>query len=370
MRIKYSDYVDYEKLDPIKRLALEIFEPTLIYPERLDIKIIPETLGQTAVGFDFSGICDSDFFLVSNVEGLGTKNLIADVMYKETKNPNLYLGLGQDPAAMSLNDLVCLGADPFVYNDIITCGNSEWFKDLERVRQLLTGYRIAADLGGFAIPQGETPELKGVVYPETLDLAGSSSGIIRPKSRMIIGNKIREGDRIYGLVSSGIHANGLSKARGIAGKLPDGFFTKLENGRTLGEELLTPTTIYARPVMTMFDEGIDVHYLQPITGHGWKKIARAKGPFDYVVENIPEPPLIFRELTRLSEQTGFDVSDRENYYVWNMGIGYVVIAPMEFERNIRRVCSEYGIDVHDLGYVTKGERRVLLRPKDIIYVTD
>jgi len=80
--------------------------------------------------------------------------------------------------------------------------------------------------------------------------------------------------------------------------------------------------------------------------------------------------VIFRELIRLGEQTGFDITDRENYYVWNMGVGYVVIAPGEYEKDITRICNEYEIDVHNLGYVTKGERRVLLQPKDIVYTAD
>ncbi|MEM5834802.1 MAG: AIR synthase-related protein [Candidatus Aenigmatarchaeota archaeon] len=378
MGIKYSDFVDYRKLDSLKKMALEIFEPTLKYPERLGLRLLPESLGQTAPIFEPVGIKDSDFLIVGpNVEGLGTKNLVADCMYSEIVEKKriaenldvkkLYRCIGQDTAAMSVNDVLAVGADPYVYCDIIACGKASWFDDLERTRELLLGYRQAADIGQFAIPQGETPELPGIVNSETLDLAGASCGLVRPKSRYITGEKIEEGDIIYGLASSGIHANGLSKARKIAEKLPEGFFTELSNGKTLGEELLTPTHIYSRLVMELF-EFIDIHFLQPITGHGWKKIMRARKPFTYVIENVPEPPLIFQELIEFGKKYGFDVSDFENYQVWNMGVGYIIIGPKFDVDAIRKVVRrKSNIEVYELGYVKKGEKQVIIKPKNIVY---
>ncbi|MDI6806329.1 MAG: AIR synthase-related protein [Candidatus Aenigmarchaeota archaeon] len=371
MTIRYSDFVNYSKLDPVKRMALELFEATLIYPERLGIKILPQTLGETAIGFDFSGIGDTDFSVVTNVEGLGTKNLIADAMYKETKDAKVYTSPGQDAVAMSINDLVALGADPFAYSDMISCGASTWFDDLERTRELLMGYRIAADTAKIAIPQGETPELRGIINPDTLDLNGASIGLVRPKSRLVMEEKISENDVIYGLASSGIHANGLSKARKIAEKLHDGFFTKLQNGKTLGEELLTPTRIYARAIIEIFEDGVDVHYLQPITGHGWEKIARAKSSFTYRIENVPEPPLIFQQLIDYGKHYGFDVSNRENYHVWNMGVGYIIIAPSVSGNHIAMITKKHGIETYELGKVEKGPRQVIMpfeeNGKPVIY---
>ncbi len=376
MPIKYSAFVDYSKLDPVKIEALKLFGPTLDFPERLGISIVPETLGEAAVAFDLGG----DFLLAANVEGLGTKNRIADKMYSEVfvekkrvaegmNVKGLFRGLGQDTVAMSVNDLTSIGADPFAYFDIISCGNSEWFKDEERLRELLQGYRDAADFCQLAIPQGETPELRDVVNPDTLDLAGSSLGLIRPKGRLILGRNIQEGDVIYGLDSSGIHSNGLTKARKIAERLPDGFFTKLANGRTLGEELLVPTYLYSPQIRRIFEASIDVHYLQPITGHGWEKIARYRGKeFTYVITSVPKPPLIFQELIRLAKKLNalesdpdkkFDVSDRENHFTWNMGVGYVLIAPEGQHDAIRRA-THYDLGVYEIGHVESGPRQVVM----------
>jgi len=389
--IKYSDFVDYSKLDPVKRLALNLFEPTLGYPESRDIRFIPETLGEASPAFDFSELIKKgvEFLLVPNVEGLGTKNKIADAMYKEaTENGTisekraheLYSGLGQDTMAMSVNDSLSIGADVFAYCDIITCGNSKWFDDRGRIEALLKGYRTAADIGKIAIPQGETPELRGIVYPDTLDLAGSSLGIIIPKERLVTGKKIAKNDFIIGLESSGIHSNGLTKARAICSKLKDGFFTQVENRKTIGEQLLTPTTIYSQLILPLFDFA-DIHYLQPITGHGWEKICRYRGrPFTYFIEELPEPNKVFENLIELGKDYNkavqkkdqFDLSERENYYTWNMGIGYVIIVPDKDVDEVMETIEKKGVATCLLGYVDEGPRQVVMPfeedGKTVIYV--
>lgn len=366
--LRYSDLVDYGRLDPVKRMALEAFASTFKNPERMRIKVAP--VGETSAVLDF---LDYDFMLAFNIEDLGTKNLIADEMYRQAKRKGsgnaarYYRYIGQDTLAMSVTDLVAVGADPIVYADAIATGESKWFDDVERAKELLNGYRVAAEKAGCAIPQGETPTLSDIVFPETLDLVGSSVGMIKPKERFTYGQKIATGDAIYGLSSGGICANGVSKARAIAGKLNDGYFTKLPNGRTLGEELLTPTPIYARPIIEMFEAEVDLHYISPITGHGWRKMARARFPFTYTIDYVPEPPLVFSALIEQGKKLGFDVSDEENYQVWNMGVFIALIAPKEDEDKITRIGKKHGAEVYKLGRVEKGERQVVIKPKRIVY---
>ncbi|MFH0896717.1 MAG: AIR synthase-related protein, partial [Candidatus Bathyarchaeota archaeon] len=207
-----------------------------------------------------------------------------------------------------------------------------------------------------------------IVHSETLELAGSSIGVIRPKERFTYGQKITEDDVIYGLASGGICANGITKARAIAEKLNEGFFTKLPNGKTLGEELLTPTPIYVKNIIEMFEAGVDLHYISPITGHGWRKISRARFPFTYILENIPEPPPIFSSLVEWGKELGFDVTDKENYQVWNMGVFIVLIAPRMDDNKIFEICEKHKIEAYELGHVEKGERQVVLKPKRVVYI--
>jgi phosphoribosylformylglycinamidine cyclo-ligase len=372
MGIKYSDLVDYERLDPFKRKALEVFSATFKNPERIGIRIA--AIGETAAVLDF---VDYDFMIAFNVEGLGTKNLIADTVWREITEKNrisetieigeYYRFLGQDAIAMAVTDLVAVGADPIAYADHIASGASAWFSDTLRRDELLKGYVTAAELAGCAIPQGETPTLPDIISPETLELSGSSVGIIKPKSRFTYGQRITEGDVIYGLPSQGICANGLSKARKIAEKLEDGYFTRLSNGRTIGRELLTPTPIYVRPIIEMFEAGADLHYISPITGHGWRKIARARFPYTYVVEEVPELPLIFSSLICYGKELGFNVSDFENYQVWNMGVFIAIIAPEEDENLIYEATRRHRVEVFRMGHVSKGRRRVVIKPLDVIY---
>jgi phosphoribosylformylglycinamidine cyclo-ligase len=369
---RYSDIVEYSVLDPVKRKAIETFTSTLAYPERLGI--IVKGVGETAAVLDF---LDYDFMVAFNVEGLGTKNLIADTMYEELKNKldvagevdvsKYYANIGQDALAMAVTDILAVGAEPIAYADVIASGDSSWFRDEERVDALLAGYKMAADLAGCAIPQGETSTLKEIVAPRSLDIAGCAIGIIRPKSRFISGQKLKPGDAIYGLPSNGICANGVSKARMIASRLPEGYFTKLPNGQTLGEALLTPTPIYVRPIITLLEEGIDVHYISPITGHGWRKLSRPRLPLRYVIESLPEPPLVFRSLIELGGKYGFDVSDEENFQVWNMGIFIALMAPREYEDAIASIMDRYGVKLHVLGHVDEGEGEVVIKPNGVVY---
>ena len=368
--MKYSDYVDYSRLNPFKRLAIELFSSTFGNPEGLGIRVVEETLGEAAVAFDF---LDYDFMLGFNVEGLGTKSLIAEEMYAKTRireevdTSAYYRGLGQDNIAMSVNDLVSIGAAPFAYGDILSSGDSSYFDDEDRMEALLTSFREGADQAGVAIPLGETPTLKDILYPEVMDLAGASVGVIRPKGNLVVSSGVREGDTIYGLASSGIHSNGVTLARKIVEGLPDGYFTPLEGGTTIGEELLTPTTIYVKTVIGLLEAGVDVHYLSPITGHAWRKIMRPREPFTYVIEHVPEPPRVFKALMTMSEDQGAPVTQYEAYQTWNMGVGYVVLAPDECEEEIRRICGSEGVECTRLGHVERGVRRVEILPKGLEY---
>lgn len=363
--IKYSKFVDYRRLDPFKRLALETFRSTFKNPEeRLRIRVAP--VGEAAAVLDF---LDYDFMIAFNVEGLGTKNRICDALYQELRvkadigeriGAKAYRFIGQDTVAMSVNDLSSIGADPIAYGDLMPSGDDEWFNDLKRNKELLYGYKIAADLAGCAIPCGETPTLRGIVNPETLVLEGASIGLIRPKSRFTYGQKLTEDDVIYGWESNGIHANGLTKAREIVAKLPEGFLTRLPSGETIGGALLKPTHIYSRLVIRMFEEGVEVHYMQPITGHGWKKIMRARYPFTYFISKMPQPHEEFLFLIEEGAKLGFDVSPSENCQVWNMGLGWVTMAPRDCGDKITEIGEEFNMKTYELGYVEKGPRRVVM----------
>lgn len=361
--MKYFEFVDYSKLDPVKKAAIEKFSPQLDNLKRLGLRIVPETLGESAIAIDFP---KNDFYLAFNVEGLGTKNMIADSMSKDSRGKGVkyYESIGIDTVAMATNDLSSIGADPIVYGDIISSGDSNWFNE-EKAKALLEGYRKAAEELQMAIPCGETPTLKGIVNPETLDLAGAAVGIIKPKENLTVGQDLKDGDLIIGLEASGVHSNGISLIRKTVEALSEGYFTELpESGKIIGEELLTPTRLYSRALIDIIEK-TKVHYMQPITGHGWKKIMRNKKEFSYEINSVPKIPEIF---TFLQEKA--KLPDSEAFYTWNMGIGYVLMAPKESKEAIFRTCEKRKIKAFELGIVKPGGKKVEIKPKNVVFKDD
>ena len=376
--MSYSDIVNYEYLDPVKQFAMELFSPTLSYPERLGLEVNKKSIGEPAAVIrikDPNKVKRIGF----NVEGLGTKNLIAEEMYElrdkvsvanEINITSLFQNIGIDTVAMSALDQLAVYSDIVLYGDIITSGKSSYFIDEntnelnEKTKQLLLGYRKAADEVKFAIVCGETPTLADIVNPNTLDLAGASVGVIHPNASPIGGQNIKEGQRIVGLSSNGLHANGISKVRRLKEKLKDGWFTELPDGSLLGEEVLKPTHIYTRPVVEMLDRGIEISYMGPITGHGWKKIMRPKLSFTYIIQQVPELSPLYQFLIEEGRKNNFNVTNEENYKTWNMGIGWFMIADRVFVDEMRKIAKRYNLTLYDLGYVKKGERKVVMPVKD------
>ncbi len=379
MAMKYSDIVDYDKLDPYKEKCIRRFRDTLVYSQKRGVRILEETLGETAVAIDTG---DPKQYLAFNVEGLGTKNRISETMGDmlrifmivsraygvshgmdiNQKTRQLFSGIGQCGEAASVNDLCGIGALPFLYAPIVATGSSDYLTDPNISDGLIEGFERAASLASTGIPCGETPTLQSVVYANTIDLAGASLGIINPRERLCIGAGLKPGLTIYGVASSGIHCNGLSLARRIVERLPDGFFTKLPSGRMIGEVLLTPTKIYAGLIQALQEEEAEIVYGQPVTGHGFGKIMRKKKDLCYVIEDVPEPQ---EEFKFLQEYGPIDVE--ELYRAFNMNVGFVLIAHHSQGAKIMRAGDRSGNQIFELGPVKRGKRSVKIPSLGIAY---
>ncbi len=214
-----------------------------------------------------------------------------DAMYRLT-GKSYYDQIAQDTVAAIVNDMITLGAIPVSLAMHLAVGISDWFNDKERCNDLILGWQKACTIARCRWGGGETPTLKGVVVPDTVLLSGSAWGVVKPKERLITAN-IQRGDAIILIESSGIHANGLTLARKIAEKLPDGYLTNLDDGRTYGETLLDPTLIYVPLIEDCLNRGISIHYAVNITGHGWRKLMRATQSFTYIIEHLPKQLPIF-----------------------------------------------------------------------------
>lgn len=347
---------DYDTKDPSKKLAQMAARTTGKNLNKVGFSEIAETRGESAYVWGQGNI-----LMAAVVEGLGTKNLVADEMRKVTGRTD-YNVIGHDTVATIINDLVTVGAKPLVVHAYWAIEDNSWLQDQTRMRDFIRGWKGACDLSEAVWGGGETPTLKGIVEKKTVDLGGAAVGIISPKSRLITEKKLRAGDRILLLKSNGINCNGLSLARAVAKRLPKGYATLLSNGKYFGEAILTKTNIYAKLIQNLLDSKIDIHYISNITGHGLRKIMRSRKDYTYIIEKIIKPQEVF-----LFIQSKASLPDDEMYQTFNMGMDFALFLPEKDIAQAQRIVKKEGFSCLDAGYVEKGERQVFIKPKNLVF---
>lgn len=351
-----SSGVRYDIMDPVKKNAQKAALSTAANLKHLGMTEVAASRGESAYVWE-----EKDSYRAFVMEGLGTKNLVADAMQQLT-GKSYYRSIAQDTVAAIINDLIVVGATPQVVNAYFAVGSSEWLNDQTRAKDLVEGFADACNLAGAVWGGGETPTLNGIINEQTIDLGGSAVGVIQPKSRLVLGDKLADGDAIVFIESSGIHTNGLTLARKIASVLKKGFATPLPNGKSFGETLLTPSYIYAKLVNQLFEKAIDIHYMVHITGHGFRKLMRATNPFTYEITDVPKPPAIF---DFIQEHSG--TSDEEMYGNFNMGIGFAIYTPAKHVDTILSVAKNNKLNAWQAGFVKNGQKQVIIGPKEIVF---
>jgi phosphoribosylformylglycinamidine cyclo-ligase len=348
--------VDYAKIDPLKVAAQRAARETGGHLARHGLAEVTASRGESAYVIDMG-----DYYLASITECLGTKVLIADAMRPIT-GKTYFDALAQDTLAMAINDIITVGATPISVQAYWAAGSSEWFDDAARAADLVRGWQAACDRCAVAWGGGETPSLGGVVAPGTIDLAASCIGIVKPKSRLTIADKLAPGNAIVLLASSGIHANGVSLARKVAAETPEGYRAKLSDGRQFGDALLDPTVLYAPVTEALFAAGIVPNYCANITGHGWRKIMRHPGAFTYRFHAIGPVPPVLTYLQRAARLT-----DAEAYGTFNMGAGFALFVDAAEADKAVAVAQAAGVAAWVAGRVEAGEKRVIIAPRDVTF---
>jgi len=348
--------VNYDLIDPLKVAAQRAAAATATHLSGHGFTEVAASRGESAYVVDVG-----PFYIASIVECLGSKALVADEM-AELTGQSYYAGIAQDTIAMSINDLITVGATPLVVQAYWAAGGSDWFGDKLRAKALVDGWKAACDTCGVAWGGGETPALAGIVEGGRIDLASSCTGIVNPKSRLSVGDHLQAGDAIVLLSSSGIHANGLSLARKLVERLPNGYMTPVAPGLSYGEALLAPTTLYSPVTEALAAAGLTVHYSANVTGHGWRKLMRHRADFTYRIRRLAEVPAVLKFLQR---EAGLDA--RGAYATFNMGAGFAVFVPPEDAERTVAVARKAGVDSWIAGSVEAGPRRVVIEPLDIEY---
>lgn len=347
--------VDYKTIDYLKRIAQQAGEKT-VNNLTSNYKEIAESRGESAHVVDVG-----EYYFASVVEGLGTKSLVADEMYRLT-GKTYYDSLAYDTVAMIINDLITVGAKPLTLMAYWAAGSSDWFKDKKRAEDLVSGWAKASHDSGVVWGGGETPVLSEIINKDAIDLAGACFGIINKKKNLCLGEKLQAGDRIILLESSGMHANGLTLARKIAKSLPEGYLTKIDVKKTYGEALLTPTIIYAKLIESLLKNNIDTHYMVNITGHGWRKLMRHQKSLIYRITNLPPVP----EVLKFIVETG-KINNKEAYGNFNMGAGFAIFVPEKDVNKVLKLAESNSIKAYSYGVVEEGEKKIIIEPNSTIF---
>lgn len=296
--------------------------------------------------FDLSALNVKEPVLVSGTDGVGTKLKLAFEMDKHDT-------IGIDAVAMCVNDVLAQGAEPLVFLDYVAVGRNE----PQKIEAIVAGVADGCRQAGCALVGGETAEMPGMYAEGEYDIAGFTVGVVE-KSKLIDGSKVKAGDVLVGIASSGVHSNGFSLVRKV---LSDNCFDlhkaypELSN-KLLGEVLLTPTRIYVKQVLEVI-RNCDVHGISHITGGGFdENIPRIlhEGQGLEIEEGTWEILPVFRFLEKYGK-----VAHREMFNIFNMGIGMVIALDAAEAEKAIAILTEQGEKASVIGRVTDTEGVVI-----------
>ena len=312
---------------------------------------------KTAASFDeiggFGGMISLDLtgipnpVLVSGTDGVGTKLKIAFLMDKHDT-------VGIDCVAMCVNDIICCGAKPLLFLDYIACGKNT----PEKIAEIVSGVAEGCVQSGCDLVGGETAEMPGFYSEDEYDLAGYSTGIV-DKSKVLDKNTEQAGDVLIALPSSGVHSNGFSLVRKVFDIENADLKAPVEElgGKSLGETLLTPTRIYVKPMLALF-EAVKVKAVAHITGGGfYENIPRAlkKG----LSAQIATADVKVLPIFNLIQKAG-NIPEHDMFNTFNMGVGMVaVVAPEDAEKTIETLKAN-GVKAYKLGQLVESDEGVIL----------
>ncbi|MDE5872027.1 MAG: phosphoribosylformylglycinamidine cyclo-ligase [Muribaculaceae bacterium] len=289
--------------------------------------------------FDLASLGYKEPILVSGTDGVGTKLKIAFAVDKHDT-------IGIDAVAMCVNDVLAQGAEPLFFLDYVAVGKNE----PAVVEAIVSGVAEGCRQAGCALIGGETAEMPGMYQPGDYDIAGFTVGAV-DRCNLIDGSKVKTGDVLVGIASSGVHSNGFSLVRKIVADAGLEFDKKYEEtgDKTLGEMLLTPTRIYVKPVLDVI-RNVDVHGVAHITGGGFdENIPRIlhEGQGIEVKEGSWEILPVFRLLEKYGK-----VPHREMFNIFNMGIGMVLALDEKDAAKAIEILEKHGEKATVIGKIT------------------
>ncbi len=287
--------------------------------------------------------------LVSGTDGCGTKVKLAILMDKHDT-------IGIDAVAMCVNDIICCGAKPLFFLDYIACG-----KNIpEKIAEIVSGVAEGCVQSGAALIGGETAEHPGLMPVEDYDLAGFAVGIV-DKKKMVDNKRMKAGDVVIGLASTGIHSNGFSLCRkvfDIDNNNPDLYVAKEElGGKTIAEALLVPTRIYVKSVLALLEQ-VDVKGISHITGGGFYENIPRSIP-NGLGAKIDKSAVKVLPIFDLIAKAG-NVPERDMFNTYNMGVGMSIVVPADQVEKAIEILEANGETAYVIGEIIESDEKVIL----------
>ena len=296
-------------------------------------------------GLNLAGI--EEPVLVSGTDGVGTKLRFAMLLDKHDT-------IGIDAVAMCVNDIICCGARPLFFLDYIACGKNY----PEKIAAIVAGVAEGCVRSGSALIGGETAEHPGMMPEDDYDLAGFSVGIV-DKKKIIDNTRMKEGDVVIALASSGVHSNGFSLVRKVFDVENNTTLTdpcEELGGKSIAETLLTPTKIYVKPVLALLEK-VDVKGISHITGGGFYENIPRSIP-DGLTAKITKSAVKVLPIFKMIERVG-NVPERDMYNTFNMGVGMSIVVPADQVETALEILRGAGEDAYVIGEIIKGDDGVV-----------
>jgi phosphoribosylformylglycinamidine cyclo-ligase len=300
------------------------------------------THGKVLSGFGhYAGLIEVDGRIFAlHTDGVGTKIIVSQMM-------NRFDTIGIDCVAMNVNDIICVGATPVGFIDYIAVTDP----DSILLRDIVKGLVRGANDASVPIVGGETaivPELLSKRnHTKAFDLVGMAFGIVPAKNKLIMGNKIKQGDVIIGIPSSGLHSNGYTLARKVLLSRHSLSEFVGETDQTIGDIILAPTRIYVRPITALIEnDNIPLHGLLHVTGGSFAKFSRLNSTVNYRLDSLPAPTDIFKLIQKEGQ-----IRTKEMYKTFNMGIGFCLVIPRSGVDNAIETIQRFGMSCSCIGRI-------------------
>jgi phosphoribosylformylglycinamidine cyclo-ligase len=365
------DHVNYNALDSAKNAFIAASKKTIRFAEKYGF--IPEDgFGASANVFslDLKPFLKSgaeNLFVTLLPEGLGTSDDARPDDLSDEELERFWHHIGVKIVGAITNDAASTGMQTVLISLYLPSSTPEIVFNPTFMKGFLDGFVEGCETVGCVYFSGETPQLKNKIYPEKLDIAGALFGLMPPGMQPVDGSQLAAGDKMVFVQSSGPHDNGFTSLRGLAGKLSEGYRTKLPGGREYWEAIIEPTVLYTPLVQSILAAGIAPTNIEPISGHGWQKIMRSKQSFRYVIQNVLPVPEIFEFV---QEHSG--VSRKEMLKIFNYGVGLVIFVKTDEEaKRVVALAKEKNLDTVVAGEVHASDaREVVVEPWDITLESD